>query len=360
MSNKKISACVFPDTMPVDDIVFPLVHIFSHLVYSQPVGVDDEDADMGDFVRVHVPAPLGGERDRFLSLLNELHGRGADYSEQFKNLILSKIGAGKPETKSSIISSLRNSTSMDDRKAEELELLLWQARLVLSLGEFLDKEQRELARDLAIINEREEELLAELRKEKNKQPFNLTKTIRSTTGQGNDLKQLRFKAWSRLFCLGSNPLNSVDCFVTSERDAIDMMVEVYEKLFGSSVESFITLSLPSLTACESFQTDKIKQLQQAELAMILSWIFSDSAGRGSDIEYDYKTLQAEWEQIIEDQYPLAGTERLNLHIYKFPNINPCNLFLESFGGESGQSHFEKENQGAGASTIICWLELAVS
>jgi hypothetical protein len=356
MSNKKISACVFPVTVPVDELVLPLVHIFSELVYFQPVEMGEEEIGTADYLRVHVPAPLGEEKERFLNLLSDMHGRSADYTEQFKHLVLSGIGQGKPETKSSIISKLRNSAGMDNIKGEELRLLLWQTRLVLSLGEFIDKEQQELIRELAKINEREKVLFAELRVDNNKHPFDLTKTIIETTGQASDLKLLRLKAWSRLFCLGSNPLNSVDCFVTSERDAIDMMVEVYEKLFGSSVQPFITLSLPALTTTASMQSDKIKQLQQVDLPVILSQVFSGSTGRKSNIEYDYKTLQADWEKIVENLYPLADTERLNLYIYKFPDIRPGDLFMESFGGEGGQIRLEKENQRAGKETIICWLE----
>ncbi len=355
MSNKKISACIFPDTMPVDDVMFPLVHIFSQLVYSRPVEVDGEDIEPDDFVRMHVPAPLGGERDRFLSLLSEMHSRSDDYATQLKNLVFFKSGAGKSETKSSIISNLRNSMGADDRKAEELELLLWQARLVLSLGEFFDQDQQDLSRELAMINEREKGLLAELRRENN-HPFDLTRTISETFGQTDGLQRLRLKAWSRLFCLGHESLNSVSCFVTTDRDVVDMMAEVYEKLRGNNVESLITLSLPSLTPAASMQSDKIKQLQQADLPVILSRIFSGSGEQGRGIDYDNEILQSEWEKLLENLYPVADTGRLKLHVYKFSDIQPCSLFLESFARKGGQGHIEKENQGVGGSTIICWLE----
>ncbi len=353
MSNQKISACVFPDTVPADDIMFPLAHIFSQLVYCQPVEMDGEKIEMADYLQIHVPAPLKGERDRFLSLLDELRSWSDDDAEQLRNLALFQISTGKPETKSSIISSLHNSMGVDDRKTEELEILLWQARLVLSLGEFFDQGQKELANELVVINEREKELFAELRQE-NSQSFDLARTINETIVQNDGLQRLRLKAWSRLFCFGSEPLHSVDCFISIDRNAIDMMVEVYEKIFGNNIKPFITLSLPVFTPVTSIQVDKIKQLQQAELPVILSWIFSGSAGRASGIDYDYEILQADWEELIDSLYPVTGTDRVTLHIYKFLDIQPCNLFLESFAREGVQVPIEKENQRTGV--IICWLE----
>lgn len=338
--------------MPADDVMFPLAHVFSKLVYSQPVEGDGEDMEMADFVHVHAPAPLGRDRNRFLSLLREMCSQGSDYAEQFKDLTVSGVGVKKPETKMSIISILRNRKGMDDQKAEELDMLLWQSRLVLSLGEFFDKEQQELVRELAIINEREKGLLAELRKDSNDH-FDLTSSINEVTGSVYGLDRLRVKAWSRLFFLGSNPPDPVDCFVTTDRDAIEMMIEVYEKLRGNKIEPFITLSLPAFASASSTQLDKIKQLRQANLAEILSWIFSGSTGRESMMEYDCKIVKEDWAKIFEVAYPLADTERLNLHVHKFPDMDPQNLFLESFGG---QVRIEKESQGAGAGTIICWLE----
>lgn len=350
MSKKKISVCVFPDTMPADDMMFPLAHIFSQVVYSRPVETDGETIEMIDYLRVHVPAPLKEQQDRFLSLLDELQSWSNDYAEQLKNLTLSKIGTGELETKYSIISNLHNSKGMD-RKAEDLDILLWQARLVLSLGEFFDQAQRELTRELAIINEREKELLDELRQDSN-HLFDLTRKISTTIGQSNGLQWLRFKAWSRLFYLGSEPLSSVDCFVSTDRDAIDMMLEVYEKISGNNIKPFITLRLPAFTPDIPIQFDKIKELQQAELPLILSSIFSCSVGRENGIDYD--RLQTDWEDSLETLYPVVDTDRVNLHIYKFPGIQPCDLFLKSFVREDKPFCVGKENNGVWG--IICWLE----
>ena len=180
---------------------------------------------------MHVPSPLGEQRERFLALISDLKNRRDDYAAQLKNLTLSGIGRGgrsKRESKNSIIENLLESKGVAEELREEQEMLLWQARLLLKLGEIFDGEQLALQRELEKISEQEKSLFSELRKEQ-ADPFSLTKTISSVSGQAEGLQRLRLKAWTRLYCLGGDRQEDFDCFITSNRDAVDLLIEEYEQ-----------------------------------------------------------------------------------------------------------------------------------
>ncbi len=241
------SAYIFPETVPGDEIIFPLVQVFMPLVYSQAVEDDEipeelQSAFVGELdekklCTIHVPSPLGEQRERFLALINDLQNRRDDYAAQLKSLSLAGIGTGRRtgnESRTSIIENLLQAKDVAKEKQEEQEMLLWQARLLLKLGEIFDADQISLQRDLDKISRLESGLFSELRKEQS-DPYAMTKTISSATGQTDGLQRLRLKAWTRLFFLGSERPVEDGCFVSTNKDAVELLVEEYEQLGGKSV-----------------------------------------------------------------------------------------------------------------------------
>jgi hypothetical protein len=370
MKNKQISACIFPETVPGDEILFPLVQIFSRLVYCRAVEEDEipeelqspfsrqlEDAGLG---RTFVPAPLGDkQRQRFLALIKDLRTRGDDYAAQLKNLSLSGIGKARAsgrETKSSIIENLLKMQGVTSKKQEERDMLLWQARLLLKLGEIFDGDQMVLHREMKQLQEREQGIFSELRKDP-EGPFSLTRSIDFAEKRSDGLPRLRLKAWTRLFCLSSQAPEDFDCFVTTNQDAVDLLAEEYERLSHNSGQSFANILLPAHFE-EEFSPDKLQELQEQgkDFFSGLTKIMNDPDGLSEDQPADFADDNGEWAQLLETIYPKSGYGRCCLHLYFFPSISGCELFMETFGRD--EHYVQQLQQGEeGRGCTVGWLEL---
>ncbi len=368
MNDKKKSVCVFPETVPGDGILFPLVQVFAPVVYCQAVEEDEIPVELqspfakeliaSGLGQIRVPSPLGEQRDRFLALIGDLKNRRDDYAAQLKNLSLSGIGGGgglRKESKSSIIENLLQSKGMEERQLEEQEMLLWQARLLLKLGEIFDSEQITLQRELDKISELENGLFSELRKEKG-QPFSLTKAISSASGQDDSLHRLRLKAWSRLYCLGTDLQDEIGCFVTTNQDAVDLLLENYGSLREGVVQRFLQLMLPLQPGERNLQSNLLELQQRgAQFFTGLDDIFADPTLGPDAQQEDFSAVDGAWAQLLETVYPAAECGRGRLHLYVFPRIDPRELFMATFGRDEEQ--LKQVQQQAGANyTIIGWLE----
>ena len=97
-----ILACVFPETLPDEGLLFPLVQVFEQVVHMQAVENEPQEND-SDFVRhcreqgrlqTFTPAPLGEQRLRFMALVEDMRRRGADYTVQLSMLTLAGTASG--------------------------------------------------------------------------------------------------------------------------------------------------------------------------------------------------------------------------------------------------------------------------
>ena len=367
MNTKKMSACIFPETVPGDAILFPLVQVFTPIVYCRAVEDDEipevlhtspaRDFEAAGLCTIHVPSPLGDQRERFLALIKDLKYRGDDYAAQLKNLSLSGIGRGgraKRESKNSIIENLLQSKGVQDEVREEQEMLLWQARLLLKLGEIFDAEQLSLKRELEKISELENGLFAELRKEQG-QPFSLTKSINSATGRTDGLQGLRLKAWARLYCLGGDrPAVPPNCFITTNQDAVDLLVEEYERLDGRTGRCFLKLLLPSGKS-ESFSPERLHALQEHELFDRLQTLLVDPMAGQQEQAHVFADDTGAWAELLETIYPAVEYGRCRLHLYVLPKVQPCKLLMEAFGRDEDQQQVKPRKEAG--DTVIGWLEI---
>lgn len=368
MKNKKTTAaCIFPETIPGDGTLFPLVQVFSPVVHCQAVEENEIPLEMqsplvrelagSGLLQAHVPSELGEQRERFLALVRDLNNRRDDYAGQLKSLSLAGIGTGgrtMKESKNSIIESLLQSKGVEEKKREQREMVLWQARLLLKLGELFDSEQQALQRELDKIGELENNLFAQLREEQ-EQPFSLTKSLGSVSNKVDDLHRLRLKAWTRLYFLGNNRQGETGCFVTTSRDAVDLLAENYERLRGDDRYSVHQLLLPAKPPAE-FKVESITTIHNRGKEF-LPRIHSLLSGHTRDGIEDFGADDGAWAQFLETIYPETETGRCRLHLYSFNGIRPSELFMESFGRDEEVVVPQVRQQEAADLTVTGWLDI---
>jgi len=333
METRNVGVVVFPETVPGDELLFPLVQVFAPIVHCRCVE-EDEVAEIlvtplaGELAREQrlrslVPAPLGEERDRFLALVRDLNSRGEEYALQLKELLLASIGrSGESERRSSIIGQLAGDSGHEDDGHRQRRMVLWQARLLLKLAEMYDSDQRELEQELERIREREEGLLSQLRQEQ-EQPFGLTRDLNTAATHTDGLVRLRLKAWSRLFCLGEGsacPEGLV--YVTKEREGLDLLLETAERL-GAAPEPWLRLLLPARGRAGDLAPGE-RLRREALFRRLL-----EDLAKGEE-EGVYADPAAPWASLLEEIYPAQRFGRRLLVLYRC-TAPACDLFMEAFG-----------------------------
>ncbi len=351
------TVCIFPDTMPRAEVLFPLVQVFEPIVYLRAVEKDNPPvADLAQLcqemieqglVRYDCPAPLADNRDRFLQLVHDLQYRRDDYAGQLSNLSLAGLGSRKTESKTTIISTLLKETGVENGQDEERMQVLWQARLVLKLGETFDREQADLQENLTRIAARENGLIKELRKEDN-QPFSLTRSLIAADGKTDGQLRLRLKAWSRLFGLGDTQLTA-EAFITTGRDSFELLLEQYEQDQGVAPTALLSLLLPCCPP-DGEVTGLRTRLQQeaAEYITICRNILAQPALISDSDRKILDGPESQWAELLEQLYPAAEYGRCILSLSHLSGIDPGRFFLETFGRDEDEILETPEVQRAGA------------
>lgn len=335
-----VIACVFPDTLPDEELLFPLVQVFGQLVYMQAVEQEPLTKDLSTpfiehllqqkTLRLFTPVPLGEQRDRFLALMKDMKNRKDDYMSQLSMLTLAGLNRrGRMESKNTILSNLLQSGNIDSRKEEE-ELLLWQSRLMLKLGEFYDVEQTELNKALRELAGRQDALLAELREETDT-PFSLTTGLQDANRKGDGILQHRLNAWSRLFFHDIAPIQP-QIFVTRHQAAMDTLQEIFEKNHEQSALKIASLELPAEHEPDLLAPDQLLHQcpgLEAALTMLIS-LDAFSPSRVEEINKRFTECEGEWSHYLDARYPAGQFGRCTLDLFFFPEISARKLFLESF------------------------------
>ena len=285
-------AYIFPDLLPNEGTLFPLVQLFAGLVYLAPAENDLPSNETlpalarelltQGLLRFHCPVPLGRERQRFFHLLDELRQRPSEYSA----LLLAGRGNREPESQETIISALRQQGSAESSTQERL----WQARLLLKLGQYVEQEEEDIRLRLRQITLREEELLRALRDDEQAAAV----PPRVDIQQPENRRRLLLKAWQTLLANANEPLLA-SCFVTADKEAFAALMEEYQ------AELLLALPLPALPAGSSVLTSR-EHFQQAAAALL----------RTLPAAVD----QGQWQTMLEQHYPAATHGRclLSLHV----------------------------------------------
>lgn len=292
-------AYIFPDTRPRDEILFPLVQLFTQTVYLAPV---ENDLPTGlsslatellaqDILHFYCPAPLGAAQKRFHLLLKELQQNPANYAQ----LALAGLGPQEAgESKNAIINAVRQERSSTVNPHPKQEEALWQARLVLKLAEILEQEEEEIQQRLHKIALREQGLLQTLR------DAPLTASSNSPELRHNTSRsRLRLRAWQKLFA-GKEHIVPDCCFITSDQDAFAAIIETKHQ----EPQATVSLSLPAFPAKDYDLLGQRHTFRQ-ETAQLLNKLASSS--------FD----EAAWELLLEQYYPAAkhGRSHLTLHLF---------------------------------------------
>ncbi|MFP7753519.1 hypothetical protein ACLG6S_02480 [Thermodesulfobacteriota bacterium B35] len=362
---KKLTVCIFPDTVPRDGVLFPLVQVFDRVVYCQAVenmeiGSMHLDAMSRELIRRQLciffaPAPLGENRERFLALVSDLRSRRDDYASQLGALSLAGLGQplpGQKETGSSIIASLLRGSGIEEKSARERELLLWQARLVLQLAEIYDEEQARLEQEMEKISVLQDGLFAELREETGEE-FALTKKLHAISTLTDSQLALRLKAWTRLLFLGTEDLpEPPHLFVTTGRDGLDRLEEQFEKLTGQPPRPLLRLPLPARPTAVEAVEDIIARRESfrgkaGDLLTGLTGLLADPAEATGDGQARFAAGDAPWAGLLEEVFPAAASGRRHLTLVHFPAISARQLFMEAFARDrealQAEVHGETKN-----------------
>jgi len=363
---KSRSVVIFPDTLPSAEVLIPLVQVFAPIVYCQPVENDEEwlgeaenlwqELREESLCRFDAPAPLGADRERFLHLLSNLRNRRDDYAVRLKYLSLAFLSPrtrSDNESKSSILTSLLRSYGIHDRQEEKRTLLLWQARLMLKLGEFFDAEQRQLGQEFRKISERQHGLLTELRNE-TEAPFSPAGDLSSAAGDPDGQQLLRLKAWSRMFALGPSVPEASGVFVTGSRDAVERLAEEYGRRKGAPPEALIELSLPAAYAGDDGPVSRRNRFRRegADLLEKLDRVLAEPSRVSDQQRRAFIGRDNPWDTLLERYYPLETCGRCHMTLYDFPGIAARRLFLDSFGRDEDDELQEEVIVETGSSLVV--------
>ncbi|WP_319550024.1 hypothetical protein [Desulfogranum marinum] len=333
MSNLK--ACIFPETVPDASHFLPLVHVFQSLVYLQAIENDPSSAaEPGSLLQQFIdrnqltffsPAPLGDDRERFLALIADLYNRRDDYAGQLSALALMNLSdTGKKESRHSIISHLKGSHQPEQ---DSREMLLWQARLVLKLGELFDREQKEIYTQLAVLAQKQDNLLQELREESDT-PFALTQGIHEISKDTDSMLFQRLAAWAQVYSLGQAPDTAhSNFFITSDPGVAGKIIDQWENSLPTSPSS-VAIELPRYEqqkADRDIDPTQFPLLPNKRLQTLCTQLLT------GEIDQEEVTSHTQaWYQELERQYPVDQYGRTRLTLYPFPDLSAKHLFKETF------------------------------
>ena len=337
MSNLK--ACIFPETVPDVALFLPLVHVFPSLVYLQAIESDPSSVAEAESLTQQLidreqlaffsPAPLGHDRERFLALIADLYNRRDDYASQLSALALMNLSdTGKKESRHSIISHLKGSQQAEQ---DSSAMLLWQARLVLKLGELFDREQKEIDNQLASMAQKQDNLLQELREESDA-PFALTQGISEITRETDTMLSQRLTAWAQLYSLGQVPDSArTRFFITSDPGVAGKIIDRWESSLLTTTPP-VVIELPGYKKQEATRNLDPAQLPLTPNSNLQTLCNKLLTGKIDQEEIISTTLT--WSQELDRHCPINQYGRTKLSLYSFPALTAKQLFKETFAHDT--------------------------
>lgn len=347
----------FPGTAITSHRQLPVFLLFDKIRLIKPVegptgGTGDKISDSfinSGFCQVDTPCPLGKDRDRFLRLVGDIKARRDDYAAQLSSLTLAAMSERKitgDDSERAIINSLITPKDLTDKANEQEQAeILWQARLVLAIGEILDQEEEEVAHQLDLLEHEESSLFKELHGElddidEEDRLFadqRQRRTERITVHAGNMRKRLR--AWRQLF--QKSDYDKYDVLLTTSSDAGDILIEQYEQQTNTPPPLIFSLDLPArLGAVDQQSIDMVKEFHTANRDLIedfhgiLQAMVNEPLAPGGIPQQQaaverFTTL---WTERLTTLFPTERSGRMVLRAYLFPQ-HSAQLLLGSHPGK---------------------------
>jgi len=347
-----LTTLYFPGTAIRSLRRYPLFLVFQNVHLLAPVESDPAEGDAqspdsfikSGFCQVHTPCPLGDDRNRFLRLLSDIKNRKDDYAAQLSSLTLAAMTGTttktEDESERSIVRSLSQSGPMPP-KIQELEKRadIWQARLVLAIGELLDQEEEEITLNLAVLEAEEKELFKELQGEDDQEeepnPFvGLSRLEGPLHGNSAANFKQRYTAWRTFYLAG--PVREYDIFLGSDRESSDMLLETYQQMTGYQAPLVLRLQLPTFvgrdsgeayTAANDFAAKNSAFLDLIEQKLVELINQQAIAGQQLQPAAPQLSLAASWEKLLAADFPEERFGRISLSFYLFPGLS-CRTVLE--------------------------------
>jgi hypothetical protein len=325
-------------------LLFQKVHLLTP-VEGDPVegGVESPDSFIkSGFCQVHTPCPLGKDRNRFLHLVEEIKTRKDDYAGQLSSLTLAAMSAGVARTeedseRSIVKSVLSPGEAPAPPPAGENPENLWQARLVLAIGELLDNEEEEIALNLAQLEDEEKELFLQLQGDDDRDdevnPFSeLTRLGNTLRGGHTGNIGSRFKAWKTLFLAGT--MGEWPIFLTTSPDGGELLLESYEKQKGRPADLVGRLELPAFVGWNSAEAGQTVRDFTAGNGPLLAR-FEEKFTVLGGMEATRESLAAEisaftalteaWHQLLKVTFPEERFGRIQVRIFLFSGCSGAAL-----------------------------------
>jgi hypothetical protein len=343
-----LNSLILPDTDIFKEKLYPLFLFSTPLHYLQPVEplADREPVETDLFMerglcQAYTPAPLGNNRDRFMHLVNDIKNRKDDYAAQLSALTVAGLSRLKSEKKSEarsqIVSTLLKNHDVPAEEISDKEIEQWQARLVLTIAEILEREEEELRQDLFFLDDKELALFQELQGEVNGDEEGMIaelKKIRSNlqSPRPGEIKT-RFQAWLKL--MGSSPFPTADLWIASSQDGGDEIFNRYEKMASGVATPILKLALPGrIEVSPIHAVDQIEQFHRLA-AEVHGAIIQDLAElRDKEIvipapvesllpgQNDYVE---HWNNLVDEHFPALSHSSAFLTFYILPDCSITKL-----------------------------------
>lgn len=366
-----LNTLFFPGTAINSLRLYPIFLLFQNILLLSPVenlAVEGSEGPPDSFIKsgfcqVHTPCPLGRDRNRFLRLIADIKNGKDEYAAQLSSLTLAAMTVSptqSEDTERSIVRSLSGTQELpaEARAKEELEKL-WQARLILAIGEQLDQEEEDIALNLAVLENEEQVLFKELQGEDDHEdednPFaELTRLEGSLRVNSAGNVKKRYAAWRTLFLAGDFvPCNT---FLTRGKESGDILLETYQQQTGKEAQQLVSLELPAFVGWNNDEAGTTVLEFTAKNASLLTSVqekFTElldlptTPRQPLEASAQLLSLAGTWKNQLEIDFPEKRFGRIPVSFYLFPGF-PCATLV----GKTSAANSSPGNMGNGLLAVL--------
>lgn len=333
-----LSLLLGPDTQPALADCQALLLLAERVTYYRPLADDPAPAELGEimaagFCQGKTPVDLGEHTHRFRQLLQELGRAGGDFSRG-SLAAMSRAHEPHPEEAAvwSLIASMRQQGNRPQEAEQELETV-WNALLLLKLTEQYLSEEREVAAQLAAVNQKQAALYEELRGDE-EFAAQLAAIEAEEAAVASRLDRERVtRAWGQLFLRDTEefPLLAV-----SHPGPALLLLDLAAALSDTQPVALCTLPVP--TSAEAAFVTAHAQWQKEEAAMLaeLRGLLLTFARDGVIAPERCTVLGQQWEAAYQRHF--AGTPHRLLAISALPGTSLGALFARLTKSRNKKGH----------------------
>ena len=350
---QSLNSLDFPETVLPRHLRNCLLLLPDTLHLLQPMEPDSQETDEStdsdlfmeqEICQVHTPSLLGKDRERFAGLIREIRQQKDSMAEQLSALTLAHLSQEQnsgEHNHHAIMASLLDGQLPDQSNSEDnddREAALWQARLVLTLAEILDREEAELAMQLSDIDTNELNLFQELKGEEEsgtdaeENPFAELLRIKAKLSQPRPgTVKRRLQAWTTLYASGTTLPENFWFWMTGLEEAAELLINRYESRSNRVAVPLLLLNLPeqiymrdedALDSIRSFQkkATPIRRAITEKLSAIVNQGHLDLVDPVALLP-DAGILARDWNDLVEYSFPEERFGRQKLDLQFLANIS---------------------------------------